>query len=110
MSTVVLDHVFNTGIQNPTSLVSRVQAIDLYELPPPSQGLLALLGFSITSDVTAVVGGLLKRTITLQTTAFGDSIYGGSATKIKDATRNLFRNALGMRTPSIVTAAEPVVS
>ncbi len=107
--TVVLDHVFDLGPQNPASYVAKVQAIDVYELPPPGQGILDILGMTIVSDVTAVFGGALKRTITLQTTAVGDQLYP-TADAVKNATRNIFRDALGQRTPALVLALEPVVT
>lgn len=107
--TVVLDHIFTVGLKDPATLVAKVAAIDVYEKPPPGHGVLDILGMTIVSDVTAVVVGSLRRTITLRTTAQGDSFYP-TADAIKNATRNIFRDALSLRTPAVVTALEPVVS
>jgi len=104
MSTVTLDYIIATGLQDPASLVAQVQAIDL------DHGSLSSLGFTVTSDTTSVIGGNLHRTLVLATNAQGDSLWGGDATKLKDITRNLFREVLNLNTPGQVTAAEPVVT
>jgi hypothetical protein len=110
LNTVVLVYNMSLGLQDPANYVTFVGALDLYRPAPPGQGILALLGMSIVSDVTAVFGSTLRRTITLQTTTFGDTLYGGDANQIKAATRNIFRAALGLLAPASVTASEPVVT
>lgn len=107
---VTLDYIIGVGLQNPANYVAVVAAINLYEPAPPGQGLLTYLGLTIVSDVTMIAAGALHRTITLTPNAQGLLMYGTDPTKIKDATRNLFREALDLKTPGTVTAAEPVVS
>lgn len=109
MHTVVLDYLFDLGVQNPVAYVAKVQAIDVYEKPPPGQGVLDILGMTIVSDVAAIIGIELHRTITLKTTAAGDQLYP-TANAIKAATRGIFTGALALRTPAVVTAVEPVVT
>lgn len=104
MSTVTLDYTIATGLLNPANLVAQVQAIDL------DHGSLASMGFTVTSDTTSVIVGVLHRKVVLATNAQGDSLWGGNATKLKDITRNLFREVLNLNTPGQVTAAEPVVT
>lgn len=104
MSTVTLDHTIATGLLNPTNLVAQVQAIDL------NHGMLASMGFTVTSDVTSVILGVLHRKVVLATNAQGDAMYHGNATMLKDATRNIFKAALNLNTPAQVTAIEPVVT
>lgn len=104
MSNVVLDHVISTGLLDPASLITQVEGIDL------DHGMLASMGFTVSADVTSVIGGVLHRTVTLATNAQGDAMYHGDATMLKDATRNIFKGTLNLNTPGQVTASEPVVS
>lgn len=104
MSNVLLDHVIATGLQDPASLVTRVQSIDV------DHGMLAAMGFTVTADLTSVIAGALHRAITLTTNAQGDAMYHGDSTMLKDATRNIFKATLNLNTPGRVTASEPVVS
>lgn len=109
MFTVTLVYALSVGFQLAANYVTSVDAIDLYELPAPDQGVLTLLGLDLVSDVTVAASvSALTRTIVLQTNAQGDGMYV-DADAVKDATRNIFRGALSLRVPAQVVAAEPVV-
>jgi hypothetical protein len=110
MFTATLVYSIDTGFQFAANYVAAVQAIDLFEPPPPAQGVLTLLGMDLVSDVTAQAGvNLVTRTIVLSTNAQGDGMYS-DADAVKAATRNLFKAALNLRLPGRVAAAEPVVT
>src|SRR3990167_123559 len=68
MFTVTLVYAIGTGFQIAANYVVLVQGIDLYEPPPPGQGILALLGMDLISDVTVAASvNALTRTIVLRT-------------------------------------------
>lgn len=98
-----LTYEIDVGVQVPSTMVSRVAAIDVDE------GTLGALGLTVASDSTVVDGARVKRTIVLETDAQGDSFWT-SAEALKYATRNIFKQVFELRVPSLVTAAEPVVS
>lgn len=108
--TVTLLYTLDVGIQLAANYVARVEAIDVFDPAPPGQGILALLGMDLVSDTTVAAGtNTITRTIVLRTNAQGDQLYA-NADAVKAATRNIFRAALNLRTPALVTAAEPVVA
>lgn len=109
MFTATLVYAIGTGFQLAANYVTLVQSIDLYEPPPPGQGLLEMLGMDLISDITAAAGAnTITRTVVLRTNTQGDGLYA-DADAVKDATRNLFTAALSTRVPGQVSAAEPVV-
>lgn len=108
--TATLVYVIDTGFQSAANYVVAVQSINLFEPPPPGQGLLTMLGMDLTSDVTVQSGpNSVTRTVVLTTNAQGDEMYA-DADAVKAATRNLFKAALNLRLPGRVAAAEPVVT
>lgn len=109
-ATVTLDYDCDFGlVQNPVNFSARVVAVDVYDGSNPLTNILAILGMTVSSDTTSLVGTILRRRIVLATSALGDQLYP-NAVALRDATRNLFRAALSMRLPCLVTAAEPVVT
>lgn len=108
MATVGLEYLFDLGLQNPSNYVARVSAINVFD-GPTGANILSILGMTVISDVTAVVGSTLKRIFLLSTTALGDQLYP-NATALKNATRGIFRAALELRTSAGVTATEPGVT
>jgi hypothetical protein len=103
VSTITLVYDVNVGVQSPAAMVALVAAIAL------PRGELDLIGASITGDVTAVNGALVRRTVTLTTNAQGNANFPTDAEKIA-ATRDLYRGQLEIGFPGQVTAAVPVVA
>lgn len=68
MFTVTLVYAIGTGFQLAANYVALVQAIDLYEPPPPGQGILEMLGMDLVSDTTVAAGpNTVTRTVVLRT-------------------------------------------
>lgn len=82
---------------------SLVGAVDVTE------GELALLGMSVDSDSTAIVGPDVERTIVLDVGADGEARFPTDAEK-EDVTRALYTIALATKIPAQVSASEPVVA
>lgn len=106
MATITLAYDCEVGIQDPALMVAKIDsaAVDLY-----GQGELDFFPFTVFSDVTAVVGPLVRRTIVFTVTAEGEVQYPTDEEK-KLATRNLFTQQLALGAIVHVVAAEPVVA
>lgn len=101
----VLQYDLSSGYQPNVNTRLRVAAIDLNEALTARA-----LGFTVTNDLTISTGATtIRRTLTLLTTPIGDTMYR-TEDDVKKVTTKLFKNALALLVPSVVTASEPVVT
>jgi len=103
MARVTLSYRASAGLQSPARFAADVGAIELF------QGELLQLGLDVVSDETVPSDRAAVRTIVLETNALGESLWCDDAA-LKYATRNLYTQALQLRIPGPVRAAEPEVS
>lgn len=75
----------------------------------PGEATASMLGLTLDSDVTAVAGSAIRRTLTYAVTATGNANFPSDAA-LQSATKSLFRSVLELRVPARVVAADPVVS
>ncbi len=104
MATITLAYDCSVGIQDPAAMVAKIAAVNLY-----NNGELEFLPFTVFSDVTAVVGAIVRRTIVFTVTAQGEIEYPTDLDK-EYATRGLFTQALALNALVSVVAADPVVT
>jgi hypothetical protein len=95
------------NVNNPPNVsqartVTKMGAVQLFE------GELELLGMDVIADVTVPGPTVVQRLIVLLTTPEGDIRFPTDDAK-KFATRGLYRQALGMKLPGRINAAEPIV-
>lgn len=101
-ATVTLVYSCSVGIQNPANFTAPVAAVDITtELPA--------LAMNVSSDVTAVVAGKVRRTIVLNCTA-KTNFYLPSNALIAAATQDLYSMKLALQVPCSVAASAPVVA
>lgn len=99
---ITLAYDVAVGLQDPTVEVAKVAAIQVDQE-------FDFLNMTKTSDVTAAGAGKVTRTIILATNATSDAMFPTSD-ELKAATRGLLSGVLGLATPGLVTAADPVVN
>lgn len=104
MATVTLEYDVSVGRQNLGAMVAKVNAVPLLV-----DGTLDILGMTKLSDVSAVSGSLVRRTIALFVLPSGQERFPTNEAKIY-ATKNLCRSELALKLASFVTAAEPVIT
>jgi len=103
---VVLQYDLLSGYQNNAAITNKVAGITQLNVTPTADA----LGFDRVGDMTVSTGPLtVRRTITLQTNAIGDRLWL-TADQVKAITTRLFRAGLAVLTPSLVSAADPVVT
>lgn len=95
------------SVDNPQN-VSQATATTKMAAPVVFEGELAMLGMDLVSDVTVPGPTTVARTIVLETNLNGDTWFPTDAAK-QYATRNLYRQALSLKLPGRINAAEPVV-
>ncbi len=104
MAKIQLSYAVKAGLQSVDAFAAQVAAVELYD------GELEQLGMIVLSDDTAPSGNrFVTRTILLETTALGDSLWL-TEDQLKAATRNLYTAELELRVPALVRPAEPVVT
>lgn len=104
MATVTLRYDVNVGRQNLGLMVAKVAAVPLL-----ADGTLDILGMSVTSDVSAVSGSVVRRTIALFVQTAGLARFPTDASKIY-ATKKLCKSELALKLAASVQAATPVVT
>lgn len=104
MSQITLVYDCAVGIQNLAVMQAKVAAVNLY-----GNGELDFLPFTVASDVTAINGTQIRRTIVFDVTPDGEVLYPTDTEK-QYATRGLFSQALTLDALVRVTAADPVVT
>jgi hypothetical protein len=102
MATVTLEYSIAAGVHPLASLLTKVQSMGL------SRGELDLLGLTVQSDDSSIVGSEVVRTIVLATTAAGDENFPTSES-LTYATKNLYTQTLALCVPAQVIASDPVV-
>jgi hypothetical protein len=99
-ATVTLVYNCSLGIQIPST--TAVAAVDItQELPA--------LGMTVNSDVTALVGSTVQRTIVLNVGTFGNRWFPSNDLLIA-ATQDLYSQKIGLQVPCYVQANTPVVA
>lgn len=104
MATVELKYDINPGIRprNAAEII-RIAGIPIF------RGELDQLGMVVAGDVTTLEGTQIRRTVTLQTEALGDSLFPTEAA-LKSATLGLYKATLNLLYPGSVVEHEPVVT
>lgn len=96
----------DVGLQNAADATLLARASDINF----NQGSFDWLGVDVAGDATVTESEhVIKRTIMLETTPFGNSLWR-SPTQLKYATRNLLSDIFALKMPARVTADEPVIS
>lgn len=104
MAVVTLKYTIEqTGVQTLAKIKTKMENAPIF------QGELAMLGMTVATDSTAIAASKVTRSIVLQTTTLGDSLFP-TAQKLKDATRGLYKLALSGYVPASVKADEPLVA
>jgi hypothetical protein len=103
MAQVTLEYTAPAGVQAASSIAAKLGAVPIY------RGELDMLGLVRVSDESEVVAGEAVRTIVLETTSDGDTLWPTDEA-LANATRNLYTQSLAYGLPGRVSAAEPVVA
>jgi hypothetical protein len=106
MFQAVLTYDVLTGYQNNIQMRNKISGITSMNVTDTA----AALGFDRVGDQTVSTSALtVRRQITLRTNSVGDRLWNSEEQVAAILTR-LFRGALAVLTPSIVTASDPVVT
>lgn len=104
MVLITLNYDVQTGLKRASQMIAEVAALDV------DRGELDLLQMTVVGDITSEIGSnLLRRSITLETSAAADQSFPTDEAKAS-ATAQLFKGALELLTPGLVTAHAPLVS
>lgn len=103
MATVTLEYSVSAGNHPLSSLLTKVQGVQL------SRGELDLIGMTTQSDVSAISGSEVVRTVVLETTDAGDEDFPTEAA-LTYATKNFYTQSLALGVPAQVLASAPVVA
>lgn len=99
---ITLSYDVAVGLQDPTAVAAKIGAI-------PVDQEFVFLNMTKTSDVTTPGAAKVTRSIILATNAVSDAMFP-TTDELKAATRGLLSGILGLATPGLVTAADPIVN